>query len=58
LCLIERGNREQSNLAIDQAVVSLREGSSFLIFPEGTRSQTDELLPFKFLNIVNRNAIS
>ena len=44
---IERGNREQSNLAIDQAVVSLREGSSFLIFPEGTRSQTDELLPFK-----------
>ena len=44
---IERGNRDQSNLAIDQAVNSLREGSSFLIFPEGTRSQTEELLPFK-----------
>ena len=44
---IDRGNRDQSNLAIDQAINSLREGSSFLIFPEGTRSQTDELLPFK-----------
>jgi 1-acyl-sn-glycerol-3-phosphate acyltransferase len=44
---LERGNPEQSLPAIDRAASALRDGNSFLIFPEGTRSRTGELLPFK-----------
>jgi 1-acyl-sn-glycerol-3-phosphate acyltransferase len=44
---LERGNRDQSLPAIERAAESLREGNSFLIFPEGTRSRSGELLPFK-----------
>jgi 1-acyl-sn-glycerol-3-phosphate acyltransferase len=44
---IDRASREHSMAAIDQAAESLRQGNSFLTFPEGTRSRTDALLPFK-----------
>jgi 1-acyl-sn-glycerol-3-phosphate acyltransferase len=44
---LERGNRDQSLPAIEGAARALREGNSFLIFPEGTRSRSGELLPFK-----------
>jgi 1-acyl-sn-glycerol-3-phosphate acyltransferase len=44
---VERDRREASMASIDRAAASIREGNTFLIFPEGTRSKTDELLPFK-----------
>jgi 1-acyl-sn-glycerol-3-phosphate acyltransferase len=44
---IDRASREQSMAAIEQAAESLRQGNSFLTFPEGTRSRTGALLPFK-----------
>jgi 1-acyl-sn-glycerol-3-phosphate acyltransferase len=44
---IERENRERATQAIDQAARSVTSGNSLLMFPEGTRSRTGELLPFK-----------
>jgi 1-acyl-sn-glycerol-3-phosphate acyltransferase len=44
---LERRNPEQSLPAVDHAVAALKAGNSFFIFPEGTRSRTGELLPFK-----------
>ncbi len=44
---LERGNRGQSWPAVDRAAAALRDGNSFVVFPEGTRSRSGELLPFK-----------
>ena len=44
---IDRHNREQAMAAIDRAADAARSGTSFLMFPEGTRSRSGELLPFK-----------
>src|SRR5690606_26193913 len=44
---IERENRERATQAIDKGVETVRGGASLLMFPEGTRSRTAELLPFK-----------
>jgi 1-acyl-sn-glycerol-3-phosphate acyltransferase len=44
---IDRRNKESAMRSIEKGADSLRAGHSFLIFPEGTRSKTDELLPFK-----------
>jgi 1-acyl-sn-glycerol-3-phosphate acyltransferase len=44
---VERDNRERAMESIGRGAQSLRAGNSFLIFPEGTRSRTGDLLPFK-----------
>ncbi len=44
---IDRRDREQSLEALEKATAGLKEGNSFLVFPEGTRSRAGELLPFK-----------
>jgi len=44
---IERRNKEAAMRSLEAGAKSIREGNSFLIFPEGTRSRTGEMLPFK-----------
>jgi 1-acyl-sn-glycerol-3-phosphate acyltransferase len=44
---IDRHDKEAAMQSIERGAAGLRAGQSILIFPEGTRSKTDELLPFK-----------
>lgn len=44
---VQRSNKDQSWPAVDRAADAIRDGNSFFIFPEGTRSRTGDLLPFK-----------
>jgi 1-acyl-sn-glycerol-3-phosphate acyltransferase len=44
---VDRGDRDKAMASIHRGAESLRSGNSFLIFPEGTRSRSGALLPFK-----------
>jgi 1-acyl-sn-glycerol-3-phosphate acyltransferase len=44
---IDRSDRESAMRSIAEGARSLKAGNSFLIFPEGTRSRSGDLLPFK-----------
>ncbi len=44
---VDRDNREAAAGAVETAVKYLKEGLSFAVYPEGTRSRDGRLLPFK-----------
>ncbi len=44
---VDRSTRSSRQKALDQAIKTLQRGISLLVFPEGTRSRTDEMLPFR-----------
>ncbi len=44
---IERGDRERAIRSLDGAVKTIRNGTSIVVFAEGTRSPDGNLLPFK-----------
>lgn len=44
---VERSNRESAAASVDVAIQRLKEGVSFAVYPEGTRSPDGRLRPFK-----------
>jgi 1-acyl-sn-glycerol-3-phosphate acyltransferase len=44
---LDRSNLKQAVKSLDRAAARVRDGGSMIIFPEGTRVPTPELIPFK-----------
>src|SRR5580704_249958 len=44
---VDRRNKEEASATVDKAVEYLRDGTSYLVFAEGTRSRDAHLKPFK-----------
>jgi 1-acyl-sn-glycerol-3-phosphate acyltransferase len=44
---IERGKRQEAIRSLNEAVAKVQAGANLLIYPEGTRARSRELLPFK-----------
>jgi 1-acyl-sn-glycerol-3-phosphate acyltransferase len=44
---VDRGDSVAAERALDRAAAAISAGRTVLVFPEGTRAETDELLPFK-----------
>ena len=44
---VDRTNREAATTSIDRAVAEITAGRCIVLFPEGTRSREEGMLPFK-----------
>lgn len=44
---IDRGHRDKAFASLDAAAAEVAEGRAVIVFPEGTRSRSDDMLPFK-----------
>lgn len=44
---IDRANKTDAKSKLNKEIQAIRESAKLLIFPEGTRNQSDTLLPFK-----------
>lgn len=47
MVFVDRAHRERASRSVEEAAEKVRRGASMLTYPEGTRSENGEILPFK-----------